>query len=463
MDWKDYEKEILTYFQETYPETIISFDRKIQGKYSRTERQVDILIEGEVAGYKIKIVVDCKCFSKNIDIKQVESFCSMVEDLDAHQGVLITQKGYSKAAINRAYYGNHKLELDIINFDDLKEFQSFMALPYAGHFGVVLQAPFGWVLDLKEKINSFATLHQRGTTLREAQKKNEWMYMGLWKIDTPGFNIDTLIELQNKNIVKTDSDAKFIYNNLVKRTDGHKTKIRVAENKNYPSLEVTGYIQFEETIFFIVLFTQKELLSKNLRKLQYILKIASPAKLNFNNHTIIEQSFAEIGLTDNNEEKASHFYHIGIWYKEMDDLENTMVNLRTAVFYSPENYDYLKTIINESLSQELFEESKKFSNQLFKVQPKNPQLPQDLIDIYMLHEKPEILIEIFKEMIEINNDDEVLGNLSLHLSLLYLNKSDGLEVTKYMDKAKIHFKKVFSPNHYVFKAITDFEKEKNKI
>lgn len=118
---------------------------KIVGKYSKVERQIDIFIEGEIAGYEIKIVVDCKYFSKNIDVKQVESFCSMVEDVDAHQGVLITKKGFSKAAINRAYYGNQKIELDIINFDEIKEFQGFTAVPYVSNFSVILPAPFGWV------------------------------------------------------------------------------------------------------------------------------------------------------------------------------------------------------------------------------------------------------------------------------------------------------------------------------
>tara|TARA_B110001452_G_scaffold265062_1_gene269116 strand:- start:38 stop:661 length:624 start_codon:yes stop_codon:yes gene_type:complete len=200
MNWKKYESEILTYFQETYPETTITFDKKIIGKYSKVQRQIDIFIEGEIAGYEIKIVVDCKYFSKNIDVKQVESFCSMVEDVDAHQGVLITKKGYSKAAINRAYYGNQKVELDIINFEKIKELQSSIAIPYAGDFSVTLPAPFGWVLDLKDSINSFATLFQRGLTLKEAQKKNEWMYVEFWKKEKPDFTIENLIDFQNGNI-----------------------------------------------------------------------------------------------------------------------------------------------------------------------------------------------------------------------------------------------------------------------
>jgi len=62
----------------------------------------------------IKIVVDCKCFSKRIDVKQVEAFCSMLEDLDAHQGCFNYSIGYSKAAINRAFYGNQKVNLILL-------------------------------------------------------------------------------------------------------------------------------------------------------------------------------------------------------------------------------------------------------------------------------------------------------------------------------------------------------------
>lgn len=222
MSWKKYEKDILKYFQETYPDTNILFDQKIKGKYSKVSRQIDILVEGEIAGYQIRIAVDCKYFSKNVDVKHVESFCSMVEDIEAHQGVLITQKGFSKAAINRAHYGNQKVELDIINFDELKKFQSFTAFPYIDHFSVIIPAPFGWVLDLDDKMNSFASLHQRGLSLKEAQKRNEWMYMQFWVKDEYVNNIDSLIEFQNENILKIDDKSKFTYNNLVKlQNPGH--------------------------------------------------------------------------------------------------------------------------------------------------------------------------------------------------------------------------------------------------
>jgi hypothetical protein len=451
MNWKKYELEILTYFQETYPETTITFDKKIIGRYSKVERQIDIFIEGEIAGYEIKIVVDCKYFSKNIDVKQVESFCSMVEDVDAHQGVLITKKGYSKAAINRAYYGSQKVELDIINFEKIKEFQSFTAIPYVSDFSVILSAPFGWVLDLKDSINNFATLFQRGLTLKEAQKKNEWMYVQFWKKEKSDFNIENLIEFQNEYI-QENTKAEFEYKTGPKRKDNNKTKIRIADVESYPSLEVTGFIEFDEIIFYIVLFTPKELLNKNLRKLQYLLSIAIPAKIEFNNNDVINQLLSEIPNTQDKEEKANKYYQIAIWHKEMKDDEKEIFYLKKSLEEFP-HYSSLKSIINESLKIGDFQESNKYSLIFSDIEPKNPRTFQDLIELHLKNEKPELIETFLKALRENYTDLEILGNINFHLGLL--NSELGLEskADSYFKLAKSNFKKILPKNHQVFKAL----------
>jgi tetratricopeptide (TPR) repeat protein len=416
MNWKKYEIEILTYFQETYPETTITFDKRIIGKYSKVERQIDIFIEGEIAGYEIKIVVDCKYFSKNIDVKHIESFCSMVEDVDAHQGVLITKKGYSKAAINRAYYGNQKVELDIINFDKIKESQAFEAIPYVGDFSVIIPAPFGWVLDLKDSINNFATLFQRGLTLKEAQKKNEWMYVQFWKKEKSILTIDNLIEFQNEYI-QENSKAEFEYKSGPKRKDNNHTKIRIADVESYPSLEVTGYIEFDDVIFYIVLFTPIELLNKNLRKLQYLLSTALPVKIKFDNTKVIEQSLKEITNIKDNEEKSSKLYQIAVWFKEMKDKENEVFYLKKSLEEFP-NYSALKSIINELLHKGDYIESNKYSEIFSDIEPKNPRIFQDLIEIYLNNSEPELLEKFLKDLRKKYTELETLGNINFHLGIL---------------------------------------------
>jgi len=52
-----------------------------------TKRQIDILVEGEIAGFDISIIIDCKYFSRKVDVKHVESFIKINPTL------LITRAG----------------------------------------------------------------------------------------------------------------------------------------------------------------------------------------------------------------------------------------------------------------------------------------------------------------------------------------------------------------------------------
>ena len=68
MDWKEYEREIFEHFNGQYPNAEITLDAKKDGLFSKTKRQIDILIEQYVAGNRIVIAVDGKYFNKKVDV-----------------------------------------------------------------------------------------------------------------------------------------------------------------------------------------------------------------------------------------------------------------------------------------------------------------------------------------------------------------------------------------------------------
>lgn len=269
MDWRQYEKEIFSLFKSDYPDADIQFDAQVLGRYSKVNRQIDILIEDFVAGNRMRIVVDAKYFNSNIDVKDVESFIGMLADVGAHKGLLITQTGYSPAAINRAFNDSGDIELDILNFKDLLEHQGFLAIPFAGDNGVLLPAPFGWVVDVRTSPGWLALLYQRGLDLEEAQAKQEWMYVNFWNRKKDGSNLEDLISMQEKYMLEDDPTGKIEYLRSVNRDV--QTRLRFAYLKDYPTPEVTGFVEFDEFIFFCVLFTPRESMKKNVRKLENIL------------------------------------------------------------------------------------------------------------------------------------------------------------------------------------------------
>lgn len=279
MTWKDYEIEIHDYFKEMYPNADISHNVTVAGRYSKVDRQIDILIEDYVGGNRMRIVVDGKFFSEKIDVKDVEMFIGMLNDCEANKGLLITKEGFSKAAINRAHFDPIDIELDILNFKDLHQFQGFGGLPYSGKHGVILPAPFGWVLDGTRRANMLATLYQRGLTLEQAGESKELMYVNLRSKDDEIKTLDDFLTFQEGYILHDFPDAGIEFLPTVKRDDAT-IKLRAIEIKSYPTKEYTGFVDFDEFIFFCVLFTTEELKKKNIRKLESILQRVLPLHVN---------------------------------------------------------------------------------------------------------------------------------------------------------------------------------------
>jgi hypothetical protein len=125
----------LDYFRSQYSNALFTPSTKVIGRFSKSERQIDLLIEGDVADFKFRVVVDGKYRNKKIDANDVEAFIGFARDVDADRGVMISVEGYTAASINRAYYEDSGTELDVLNFKDLAQFQAFGALPYAGGNG----------------------------------------------------------------------------------------------------------------------------------------------------------------------------------------------------------------------------------------------------------------------------------------------------------------------------------------
>jgi hypothetical protein len=287
MKWKEYEIEIANYFKETFPNAKISHNVKLIGRYSKIERQIDILIEDYVAGNRISVVVDCKFFSEKIDVKDVEMFIGMLNDCEANKGLLITQEGFSQAAVNRAYYDTIDIDLDILNFKDLKQFQGFEAIPYSGKNGVILPSPFGWIIDATRRGGMLATLYQRGLTLEDAAKNKEWMYVNIMSKNKDIKNLDSFLEYQKNEVIGKFSDAKICFLPTITRNDAN-VKLREIEISSYPTTEYTGFVEFDNFIFFSVLFTPKELKKRNIRKLEEVLLRVLPLNINHNKYNETE-------------------------------------------------------------------------------------------------------------------------------------------------------------------------------
>ena len=134
-EWRQYEKHIYEQLKKwagSDPDARVEFDRKLPGQLSGTTRQIDALVTGRFAGgveKEVTAAVDCKHYTRNLDVTHVEAFIGLVEDVQTDMGLLITNRGYSPAAQRRAQRGI-KLQVVVSHIDELSSYSPAYDEPY---------------------------------------------------------------------------------------------------------------------------------------------------------------------------------------------------------------------------------------------------------------------------------------------------------------------------------------------
>lgn len=270
MNWKEYEIYITRHFKRIFPNASITHNIRRIGLISKTMRQIDILIEEKIAGFHISIIIDCKCFSKKVDVKDVESFLSFLLDLKASKGIMITNVGYSEAAYNRATYDTQDVELRIINFCDLDKFQGFLAIPYSGGHCAVVSAPTGWVIDNNPKGLYIASIYPAGLSQDEAFHTEGFMYIIFSHKDKNLPDLKSLCKKQDEAISRKYNNPRYEYVSTIKREDCN-TLLRILEMEEHPTtIDCTLFLDFTDITIFITLLTPRTKYSDYLKKLEWI-------------------------------------------------------------------------------------------------------------------------------------------------------------------------------------------------
>ena len=272
MKWKEYEIYITRHFQKQFPKTTIQHDVFREGLISKTKRQIDILIEGQVAGFNLRIIVDCKYFNKKVGVKEVESFLSFLQDLKASKGILITNIGYTEAANNRATYDSQDIELRIIDFKDLDKFQGFMAIPYSKSECAIVTSPNGWVVDAAPQGRYVASFYPAGMSQEEALCTKRLIYLVFSHKNKEWPDLKFLLDRQNEGVKSHFYNPKIEYLNTIEREDC-KVTLRVIESVTMGEIvDYTIFLDYPNVIIFMTLLANHSVEKQHLKKLEWIAK-----------------------------------------------------------------------------------------------------------------------------------------------------------------------------------------------
>ncbi|MDO8305326.1 restriction endonuclease [Herminiimonas sp.] len=118
-DWRDLEHLVAKIQRTLAPEATVQHNIKVMGRESEIERQIDVLVTQRIGQYTMTIAIDCKDYKSPIDVKGVEEFAGMVQDIGANKGVLVCPAGFTPTAKKRA----KKLQMELyrpVDTDDHK-------------------------------------------------------------------------------------------------------------------------------------------------------------------------------------------------------------------------------------------------------------------------------------------------------------------------------------------------------
>jgi tetratricopeptide (TPR) repeat protein len=456
MDWREYEGEIEAQFRHAYPSARITRDAKLLGKFSKVERQIDVLIEEQASDFAFRIVVDAKYRGRKIDVGDVESFIGLTRDVEAHTGMMVALEGYTPAAVNRAHNDDLDVILDVLNLDQLKEFQGPTAIPYSGEYGVWIAAPFGWVIDATKRPHMLASIYQRGLTFEEAVRSDEWMYVNFWKKRGSEVNsLDSLLTYQSGYMLSgsVGSEIQIIEEGKNQRM-GVKTLIRRFRKNAYPAPEYTGFVDFDDFVFMCVLFTPERLERKNLRKLRFILRDAFPMSVTHNHEARITAAEAKLKGASSIEERAKLLAQIGFWHREMRNLQESKRALEESLSLIPNYYYALEelrlTLIRIGDKEAMLEAMGK----LVRLDPHNPTVFDDCIAYAsggpMTNSDVLSILDGLKK--DYPDDHLVCANSDFYSGRILI-ETDPTSAREHFAAAQERFRKVFPPEHQVFAAI----------
>jgi hypothetical protein len=259
--WNDFEAYVFGFIRRHAPNATVRRNVRMRGVKSGKLRQIDILVERQIADFRLKIAIDCKCYKRKLNVDDVDRFLGTLDDIRVSKGVLVTAKGYSKAAYQRVENEARDIEVRVVTPDRLSEFQHIgNAFPWREPVGAVVSTPEGWVVDIQPSASSLFTMYPLGHTRDSAVRSEAFLYgkILLKNADTP--TMEAIATYDEKIILAKVPTAKFERLSPVVRKswsgrEPEKTLFRVGYiHEGYRGPEYSLYIDHPKGVLLLVLF-----------------------------------------------------------------------------------------------------------------------------------------------------------------------------------------------------------------
>jgi hypothetical protein len=209
-DWKEYEAYVAGTLEREYPGIMIKSNVKLHGTISGIPRQVDILV-----GTTHKTAIECKYLSRMVDVKCVESFLAMMDDLDIPRGLIVTARGYTPAAKARAENDDRGLDLQIVTPERLSKFQSLgFPIIWRERLGVGFKPPACWVVDNEhthDPNGALVFMYPLGHCLESATRCSSFFYANIILKENKQISLEEVAAPHQASLLEDNPSYQFSF------------------------------------------------------------------------------------------------------------------------------------------------------------------------------------------------------------------------------------------------------------
>ena len=100
---KDFEYAVHSFVARLLPGAKVLFDHRVPDRDTGALRQVDVWVEGQIAGhFPITVHISCKDYARKINVAQMGTFINEVQSTGASTGIIYSRKGFSRDAVRKA-------------------------------------------------------------------------------------------------------------------------------------------------------------------------------------------------------------------------------------------------------------------------------------------------------------------------------------------------------------------------
>lgn len=125
--WKRFERLVYEIQKDLARDGQVTLNDSIQGEDSKSKRQIDISVRSRVGQYSLLIVIDCKDYAAPVDVKDVGEFITVVRDVRANKGAIVSNSGFTSGAIELAK--THRIDTFSLVDTESSDWQTYLALP----------------------------------------------------------------------------------------------------------------------------------------------------------------------------------------------------------------------------------------------------------------------------------------------------------------------------------------------